>query len=175
MRGVLRPGGWVYPMTVSVSGTCRPADLEQATQAAAGAARPQGENMTRSRLALPLLVLALLAAALPARAEKWVLLGQRHVSDRAEHDTIEVTASEGSFDAVQLRVKRSSVRFYEVKVVYGAGTSDELEVRDVIPAGGQSRVLDLRGANRFVKRVEFRYEAKTLGRRGAIVELWGRR
>lgn len=131
--------------------------------------------MIRSRFAAPLLVLALLAAALPARAEKWVFLGQRHVNDRAERDTVEVTASEGSFDAIQIRVKRSAVRFYKVTVVYGAGTSDELELRDVIPAGGQSRALDLRGANRFIKRVEFAYEAKSLGRRGAIVELYGRK
>ena len=131
--------------------------------------------MRRTRDAAPLLLLALLRAALPARAEKWVLLGQRHVTDRAERDTVEVTASEGSFDAIQLRVKRSAVRFYDVTVVYGAGTSDDLEVRDVIPAGGKSRALDLRGANRFIKRVELRYEAKSLGRRGAIVEVWGRR
>ena len=123
----------------------------------------------------PLLLLGLLAAALPARAEKWVFLGQRHVNDRAERDSIEVTASEGSFEAIQLRVKRSAVRFYGVTVVYGAGTSDDLELRDVIPAGGQSRALDLRGANRVVKRVNFSYEAKSLGRRGAIVEVYGRR
>lgn len=131
--------------------------------------------MRRTRTAAPLLLLALLLAALPARAEKWVLLGQRHVTDRAERDTVEVTASEGSFDAIQLRVKRSAVRFYDVTVVYGAGTSDDLELRDVVPAGGKSRPLDLRGANRFIKRVELKYEAKSLGRRGAIVEVWGRR
>jgi len=132
-------------------------------------------TMNRARIAVPLLALALLLTALPARAEKWVFLGQRHVNDRAERDSIEVTASEGSFDAIQLRVKRSAVRFYKVTVVYGAGTSDDLELRDVIPAGGQSRALDLRGANRFIKRVEFTYEAKSLGRRGAVVELYGRR
>jgi hypothetical protein len=131
--------------------------------------------MIRSRLAAPLLLLAFLVTALPARAEKWVFLGQRHVNDRAERDSIEVTASEGSFDAVQLRVKRSAVRFYKVTVVYGAGTSDDLELRDVVPAGGQSRALDLRGANRVVRRVDFTYEAKSLGRRGAVVELYGRR
>ena len=131
--------------------------------------------MTRTRPFAPLLAIALLLTALPAAAEKWVFLGQRHVNDRAERDSIEVTASEGSFEAIQLRVKRSAVRFYDVTVVYGAGTSDDLELRDVIPAGGQSRALDLRGANRVVKRVNFSYEAKSLGRRGAIVEVWGRR
>jgi len=131
--------------------------------------------MTRARLATPLLVLALLVAALPASAEKWVFLGQRHVTDRIDRDSIEVTASEGTFDAIRIDVKRSAVRFVKVTVVYGAGTSDDLELRDVIPAGGQSRALDLRGANRVIKRIDFVYEAKSLGRRGAIVSVSGRR
>jgi hypothetical protein len=131
--------------------------------------------MTRARIAVSLLALALLAAALPARAEKWVFLGQRHVTDRVERDWVEVTASEGTFEAIQLRVKRSAVRFVDVTVVYGAGTTDDLELRDVVPAGGQSRAIDLRGGNRVIKRVNFAYEAKSLGRRGAVVEVWGRR
>lgn len=131
--------------------------------------------MSRTRFALPLLALALLVAALPASAEKWVFLGQRHVTDRAEKDSIEVTASEGTFDAIRIGVKRSAVRFVRVTVVYGTGTSDDLELRDVIPAGGHSRVLDLRGANRVIRRIDFVYEAKSLGRRGAIVEVSGRR
>lgn len=131
--------------------------------------------MHRNRLAAPILILALLVAAFPAAAEKWVFLGQRHVTDRVERDSIEVTASEGTFDAIRIGVKRSAVRFVRVTVVYGVGTSDDLELRDVIPAGGQSRPLDLRGGNRVIKRIEFIYEAKSLGRRGAIVEVSGRR
>jgi hypothetical protein len=131
--------------------------------------------MTRTRLATPLLALALLVAALPASAEKWVFLGQRHVTDKVDRDSIEVTASEGTFDAIRIGVKRSAVRFVRVTVIYGAGTSDDLELRDLIPAGGHSRVLDLRGANRVIKRIEFVYEAKSLGLRGAIVEVSGRR
>lgn len=131
--------------------------------------------MSRFRVIALLLFVALCLPALPAAAEKWVFLGQRHVNDKAERDTVEVTASEGTFEAVKLRVKRHAVRFYRVTVIYGAGTSDDLELRDVIPAGGESRVLDLRGGNRVIKRIEFAYEAKTLGRKGAVVEVYGRR
>jgi hypothetical protein len=131
--------------------------------------------MTRPRFVVPLLAFALLLAALPASAEKWVFLGQRHVTDKIDRDSIEVTASEGTFDTIRIGVKRSAIRFVKVTVVYGAGTSDDLDLRDVIPAGGHSRALDLRGANRVIKRIDFVYEAKSLGRRGAIVEISGRR
>jgi hypothetical protein len=49
-------------------------------------------------------------------------------------------------------------------------------LRDVIRAGGESRVIDLRGDARDITRIEFWYDAQTLGRgRGARVEVWGRR
>ena len=133
--------------------------------------------MARPRLVVPLLglVLVFLASALPAEAQKWVFLGQRHVTDKVERDSIEVTASEGTFAAIRIGVKRSAVRFVNVTVVYGTGASDDLELRETIPAGGRSRVLDLRGASRVIKRIDFVYEAKSLGRRGAIVEISGRR
>ncbi|MDX9734946.1 MAG: DUF2541 family protein [Thermoanaerobaculia bacterium] len=131
--------------------------------------------MNRSRLPLALVVLALLATAYPAAADRWVLLGEKHVTDRVERDTIVVTAARGDFEAIQVRVKRAAVRFVDVKVIYGNGSTDDLAIRDVIPAGGESRVIDLKGGDRVLHRVDFVYEAKSLGRRGALVQVWGRR
>lgn len=131
--------------------------------------------MNRSRLTLALVALALVATALPAAADRWALLGEKHVSDRVERDTIVVTSARGDFEAIQIRVKRAAVRFVDVKVVYGNGSTDDLAIRDVIPAGGESRVIDLKGGDRVIHHVDFVYEAKTLGRRGALVQVWGRR
>ncbi len=131
--------------------------------------------MSQRRLSTALVVLVLLAAALPAAAERWVLLGEKHVTDRLDRDTILVTAARGDFEAIRIRVRRSAVRFVDVKVVYGNDTSDDLGIRDVIPAGGESRVIDLVGGDRVLRRVDFVYEAKSLGRRGAVVQVWGRR
>ena len=131
--------------------------------------------MTRTRIPLAFLALALLVAALPASAERWVLLGEKHVTDRVEQDTIAVTGSRGDFEAIRIKVRRSAVRFVDVKVVYGNGSTDDLGIRDVIPAGGESRAIDLRGGDRVIRRVDFTYEAKSIGRRGAVVQVWGRR
>jgi hypothetical protein len=43
----------------------------------------------------------------------------------------------------------------------------------VIPAGGESRVIDVEGYDRVISRVDFRYDAKSAGRR-AVVRLFGR-
>jgi hypothetical protein len=121
------------------------------------------------------LVIALVLVAVPASAQRWEPLGTRIVSDRADHDTIVVTGARGDFTGVKLTVQRSAVRFYRVVVHFASGGREELELRDVIPAGGETRTIDLRGGDRIVRSVDFWYEAKSIGRRGAVVRLLGRR
>jgi len=101
----------------------------------------------------------------------WVFLGQREVTDRADHDQIGVTAAE-DFESIRLEVRRAPVQFHRVVVHYRNGTSQEVDLRTVIPAGGQSRVIDLTGDERFIRSVEFWYDAQSGGRR-AIVRLLG--
>ena len=67
-----------------------------------------------------IVALAILAGGLglavgPAQAADWVLLGERVVNDKVDHDTIVVTGSEGTFDALQVRVGRRPVHFLDMK------------------------------------------------------------
>lgn len=139
--------------------------------------------MSRLRLsavALGALAVAAVALLLPpsAAAERggWEFLGSRMVNDRLDRDEIEVTASKGDFKALKLVVKRSAVHFLDMKVHFGSGGTQDVEIRQVIPAGGETRVIDLRGGDRFVKKVVFWYEANSL-RKGkkAEIHLWGLR
>jgi hypothetical protein len=124
--------------------------------------------------------LSLAPAAAPdahpaAPAREWVLLGQRAVNDRADHDVIAVTAARGDFKSIKLTVQRAPVDFHRVVVHYGNGTKQELELRNTIPAGGESRLIDLTGNERVINRVEFWYDAKTIRGRRAVVRLFGLR
>jgi len=52
----------------------------------------------------------------------------------------------------------------------------DVAVRRIIPAGGETRVIDLKGGPRVIRRVEFTYEAESRGRgRRATIRLFGRR
>jgi hypothetical protein len=104
-----------------------------------------------------------------------VLLGTRAVNDRADHDVIVVTAARGDFRSVKLTVQRAAVDFHRVVVHYGNGTKQELELRNTIPAGGETRIIDLTGTERIINRVEFWYDAKTIRGRRAVVRLFGLR
>jgi hypothetical protein len=103
----------------------------------------------------------------------WQLLGTAHVDGAVDHDNIAVSRSEGPFREIRLRVRGGAVEFRHVVVHYGNGGSDELEVRQRIPAGGQTRAIDLRGERRDIRSVELWY-AKGRWRQRPTVELYGR-
>ncbi len=115
------------------------------------------------------------AAGSAGTAREWVLLGTRAVNDRADHDVIMVTVARGDFKSVKLTVQRAAVDFHRVVVHYGNGTKQELELRNTIPAGGETRIIDLTGTERIINRVEFWYDAKTIRGRRAVVRLFGLR
>ncbi len=105
-------------------------------------------------------------AALAQGARRWILLGETTVDGSRDRDRILLGRSEGRFRSIQLRVVGAPVEFQRVIVHYGNGASDELEVRQYIPAGGQTRAIDLRGDDRVINSVEFLY-SKARWRSGA--------
>jgi hypothetical protein len=114
------------------------------------------------------------AAVAAERADNWELLGSRTVTDKIDRDTIVVTAKEGTFTKLQVRVRLAAVQFRSMKVSFANGETQNVELKDVIRPGKASRVIDLPGAARVIRSVEFVYDAQTLGRKGALVKLFGR-
>lgn len=126
-------------------------------------------------LALVALAAVPLAAADDERAGgKWELLGVRQVSDKVDRDVIAVTAKEGRFTKLQVRVKLAPVQFRSMKVHFANGETQDVELKDVIRPNQASRVIDLPGVARVISKVEFVYDAQTLGKKGAMVRLFGR-
>lgn len=99
------------------------------------------------RRMLPVIVAVLLVLSLSESsfARGWVYLGEAHVDGQADHDKIKVGRSEGRFRALQLRVDFVAIEFRHVVVHYSNGTSEEVQVRQRIRAGGSTRDIDLAG------------------------------
>jgi hypothetical protein len=103
------------------------------------------------------------------------LLGQATVEGKRDFDSIKVGRAEGRFRELQLRVTGGPVEFYRVVVNYGNGQKDELEVREKIRAGGETRAIDLKGNERVINSVDFFYGKGTwLPTRRPKVSLYGR-
>lgn len=126
------------------------------------------------RITLLAVAALLFSAGATAVSAQWESLGTKEVKDRSEQDTWHVTAAKGEFRKIKFTVGNRQVRFYRCEITYTNGGKDEVEIRNLIRAGGETRAIDLRGKDRFISKVDIWYEAAT-PRRGARsqVTLWG--
>jgi len=104
--------------------------------------------------------------------ERWQYLGQSNVDGRRDHDNIRVNAR-GAFRAIQLRVQGGEIEFQRVVVHFENGADSDVAIRDRIPAGGQTRAIDLPGDNRRIDSVEIWYGKGNWGRRQPNLRLYG--
>ena len=131
----------------------------------------------QGRIALRLTAVLLLLgfAAGGARAGEWVLLGERTVRDVADHDTIPVTVARGDFRRLKFTVRYHAIRMIRMAVHYGNGMPDKKETRWLIPAGGESRIMDLHGGERVIRRIDFWYDTKSLSGQRALIRVYAAR
>ena len=113
----------------------------------------------------------------PAEADAaiWRHLGTRKVGFFVDHDTIHVGGAAGRYDKIRFRVRGNAIWMYDLNVRYGNGSFDDIPTRFRVPQGGYSRVIDLRGGERYLRSVSFLYRRAVNGRGPAYIELWGRR
>lgn len=103
----------------------------------------------------------------------WDKLGERWVNGGADRDVIPVGRHDGRFAVIKLKAEHSALELFDVKVVFGDGTSFSPNTRLVFGQGAWSRTIDLPGGNRVIRRVEFRYGNLPGGGR-AQLELWAK-
>lgn len=122
-----------------------------------------------------MLTVLFLTASLVLQFEPtWNELGSRLVSADADHDTIAVSAAQGTIRAVKFTVQRSAVHFTRAILRFENGEQLEVRLHGLVPVGGETRTVRLKGDQRAIRSVDFWYDPKTIGRRGAIVQLVGR-
>jgi hypothetical protein len=76
---------------------------------------------------------------------------------RTGHDSIKVGRAAGGYHAIQLRISGGAINFERVIVRYGNGEKEEIPIRARIPAGGQTRVIDLPGRERIIQSLDLWY------------------
>lgn len=130
------------------------------------------------RFIIPVLLfvsLAFIAACASAASDDWVFLGEATARKGADRDEIRVGAREGQFSKIQFRVRESGVEIKDAKVHYVNGSVEDVEVRAFIAAGGETRVIDLKGSDRSIEKVVFWYNTPRRAKGQAVVRLFGLR
>ncbi len=87
-------------------------------------------------------------------------LGCKSVGFLADRDVIPVGRKDGKFTAIKLKVSKNTIELIDLKVIYGNGNPDDLPVRSIIKAGGETRWIDLKGGKRVIKQIEMIYKSK---------------
>lgn len=117
-------------------------------------------NRFASSLLLVLFISLLSACGSSRRSvgveEGWELLAERKVNFVRDKDEIDVD-SRNAFTAIRFKVEEREVRINELKIYFENGDKLEPTIDEVIPAGGQSRVIDLAADGRYIDKIEFRY------------------
>ncbi len=103
----------------------------------------------------------------------FTFLGDRWVHGGADHDALHVGGRAGRYASLMIVVEHSAVEMFDMVVTFGDGERWSPPTRLVFGENTTSRVIDLPGGARAIKRVDFRY-GNLPGGGKARVELWGR-
>ena len=103
----------------------------------------------------------------------WHLIGTTHAGHSADHDSIIVNGPGDAFRRIKFRVRDATLNLRRLVVSYDNGASQNVETRNDIPKGGESRVIDLNGGKRQLRRIDFWYDTKGFLSGTADVTVYG--
>jgi hypothetical protein len=103
----------------------------------------------------------------------WRFIADKTVAFGVDHDVIVTGNTNDDFRKLKLRVTDGPLKMYDMKVYFDNGDVQDVSIRFRIPQGGESRVIDLDGGLRHIKRIEFWYETKGFRKGRARVAVWG--
>jgi len=101
------------------------------------------------------------AASGPGAPKESVVLGERTVNFKADHDVVGVGGYEGTFRSLYFVVEKNSIEIFNIVVTFGNGEKQRLETRLVFNEGSRSRTIPFDGGKRRIKMIAFTY--KTVG------------
>lgn len=104
----------------------------------------------------------------------WEKLGNRIVNMQADHDEIPVTIQDGVFTKVKLKIMKSPIHLLNMRVIFGNGEDKSVVFNKKFPAGSETRIIDLPGNKRIIKKVNLNYKSAPAGNGRSVISLWGK-
>lgn len=106
--------------------------------------------------------------------QQWKFIGDKKVNFLIDRDVIHVTGNE-NYRQIKLKVTDGPVHILDMDIYFENGDKFDVSIRNKIPQGGESRVIDLPGGSRSIKKIEFWYETKGFLKGRGRVAVWGKR
>ena len=124
---------------------------------------------------LSLFAIALLSfTTIESGFQQWNLIGEKKVSFVADRDLLYVKGND-NFSQIKLKVKDGPVHILDMDVHFENGDKFDVAIKQKFPKGGESRVIDLPGGSRNIKKIEFWYETRGFAKGKGRVQVWGKK
>jgi hypothetical protein len=94
----------------------------------------------------------------------WSQLGCKNVGFFADRDVVAVDTAE-AFRALRLRSSGFDIEMLSMGVIYINGQKDIYRINTLIPSGGVTSAIDLRGERRRIRQIELEYSTRVLSNR----------
>ena len=101
----------------------------------------------------------------PGPAGSWRHIGTTMVAFKTDRDVIWVTGSD-AFRRLKFKVLDAPINLLDMKVYFENGQFQDIPLRFTIEKGGESRIIDLNGNVRRLKKIEFWYRTIVPGFKG---------
>jgi len=79
----------------------------------------------------------------------------------------------GTFRAIRVAVSGPDVRFYNMQIKYGNGSTEDVPLSGTIRGGEVSKPYDLQGRDRFIESITFRYRSRLSLAGSGTIEIQG--
>ncbi|MBK8609221.1 MAG: hypothetical protein IPL84_04565 [Chitinophagaceae bacterium] len=120
------------------------------------------------------ILIGMISSSIVVQAQSgWRFIADKRVAFGVDHDVIVTGNTNDDFRKLKLKVTDGPLKMYDMKVYFDNGSVQDVSIRFHIPEGGESRVIDLDGGLRHIRRIEFWYETKRFRKGRARVAVWG--
>ncbi len=106
---------------------------------------------------------------------QWQFIGDKNVRFGVDRDVIHCGNVKDDFRQIKLKVTDGPLKIYDMKVYFDNDEVQDVSIRNQIRKGGESKMIDLSGGLRHLKKIEFWYETKGFARGRSRVAVWGRK
>ena len=124
--------------------------------------------------AIPFLLMSFVVTTQTNQPNKWRFIADKNVHFGIDRDVIHITGND-NYRQLKLKVTNAPLKILDMKVHFENGDVFDVSIRSQIKQGGESRVIDLPGASRSIRKIEFWYSPAKVLKGTARVAVWGRR
>jgi hypothetical protein len=108
----------------------------------------------------------------PARAE-WRFIADKWINYGVDRDAIVFGDLKDDFRQIKLRITDAPLRMYDMKIYFDNGDVQDIALKSLFKQGDESRVIDLKGGMRHLRKIEFWYETQGVRKGKARIAVWG--